>query len=344
MGNPKTADGKQTPAITMARPTLVTADLHISPNRRDAYRYTFLEQTLPQLLEEYSVSRIIICGDLTEAKSGHSAELVNRLVDALAALAERAPIYLLKGNHDYLSEDVPFFRYTQHLPRTRWINEPTQLKLRGLGSCLFLPHTRDLADWVDFMDGYDWFFCHQPFGGAVNETGAKLSGDPPPFSASARVVSGDIHGPQRVGPVTYVGAPYLIDAGDDYEPRVLLLEGVKMRSIPVPGPQKRLVVLRGRDEEYPKVAPGDVVKIRIEPPAGNQTPRAEWRAQARRWAEAAGVELYAVEVIAPKAAPSRADRNRHRASDADLVRAYAKKMRKGKSTISAGLQLMEKTS
>lgn len=316
----------------------------MSSNRRDSYRWRFIEETLPALVETHRARRVLLLGDLTEAKSGHSAELVNRLVDAIAALAERAPIYLLKGNHDYLNEDIPFFRYTQHLPRVRWINEPTQFKLRGLGDCLFLPFSRSPEEeWKPWLsEPRDWYFCHQTFDGAIGENNQRINGTPRSiFPRGARVVSGDIHGPQKIGCVTYTGAPFLVDFGDDYEPRVLLLEGDKMRSMPVLGPQKRLVVLRGRDEKYPNVAPGDVVKIRIEPPAGNQTPRAEWRAQARRWAEAASAQLYAVEIIAPKAAPSRADRDRHRASDADLVRAYVKKMKAGKACEAAGLKLIE---
>lgn len=328
-------------------PTLVSADLHMSSNRRDSYRWKFLEETLPTLVAEHRARRVLLLGDFTEAKSGHSAELVNRLVDALAALAERAPIYLLRGNHDYLSEDSPFFKFTQHLSRVRWINEPTRLKLLGLGDCLFLPYSRSPEEeWKPWLtEPRDWYFCHQAFEGAVGENNQRISGTSRNiFPRGVRVVSGDIHGPQKIGCVTYVGAPFKVDFGDSYEPRVLLLEGDEMRSVPVPGPQKRLVILRDRDEKYPNITPGDVVKIRIEPPIDNQTPRAEWRAQARKWAEAAGVQLYAVEIITPKTAPSRADRDRYRTSDADLIRAYVKKMKAGKACETAGLKLMEKTS
>ena len=88
--------------------------------------------------------------------------------------------------------------------------------------------------------------------------------------------------------------------------------------------------------------PGDVVKVRVELPTKSDISRTEARAAAREWAEQRGVELYAVEVVSPKAVPTRA-RDRHRASDADLVRAYAKKMNKGKATVAAGLKLAEET-
>ena len=331
--------------MDMAGPTIATADLHMAASRRDSYRWRFLEETLPAMVEEHRARRVLVLGDLTEAKSGHSAELVNRLVDALAALAERAPVYLLRGNHDFVSEDSPFFRFSRHLPRVCWINEPTRLRLRGLGKCLFLPWARDLDDCADFsFESFDWFFCHQTFEGA--DLGARRAeGCEPPFSRSARVVSGDVHVPQKIGPVTYTGAPYTVDFGDAYEPRVLLLEGSEMRSVPVPGPQKRLITTTARDlklrADLFDVAPGDVIKIRVTLPAGSDASRAEVRALARRWAEAAGVDLYAVEIVAPRAAPSRGDRDRSRASDADLVRAYAKRMKAGKTCEAAGLKIVE---
>ena len=335
--------------------TLATADPHVSANPRDAYRWKFLEETLPALVAEHDVERILILGDLTETKDGHPAALVNRLVDAVVALTESAQLYFLKGNHDYVAEDVPFFRFLRHLRRVRWINEPTALELRGLGKCLFLPHTRNLEDWVDQMfDSYEWFFCHQTFGGA-DLGGRRADGAGPPFTKNSKVVSGDVHVPQKVGPVTYVGAPYTVDFGDDYKPRVLLLDGGKARSIPVPGPQKRLMTLSGRDPlaalgmKHPLAAAiwplteGDVVKVRVELPAGSEVSRADVRARVRGWAEEARVELSAVQVVAPAAKSTPAARDRHRASDADLVRAYARKMNKGKATVSAGLKLAEET-
>lgn len=330
--------------------TLVTADAHFSANPRDAYRFRFLEETLPALMAEHGAQRLLVLGDLTEQKDGHGPGLVNRIVDGFAALAESADVYLLKGNHDYLAEDVPFFRYMGHLPRTHWINDPEEMRLRGLGRCLFLPHTRDLGDWADWVllaKKYDWYFCHQTFGGADLGHGHRADGAQDPratFGKNARVVSGDVHVPQELGPVTYIGSPYTIDFGDDFEPRVLVLDREEMRSVPVPGPQKRLVTIRSRTDAYPNVGPGDIVKLRIEVPAGNETSRAEWRAQAYRWAEAAGVQLYTVQVVTPTTRPGeKAAATRRQRTDEELVRAYAKKLGKGKTTVAAGMKIVEET-
>lgn len=323
--------------------TLVTADLHATDNPRDSYRWRFIEEKLPELIKQCGLGRVLMLGDFTEQKTGHSAGLVNRLVDAVAAIAELAQVYMLKGNHDYLAEDVPFYRFARHIPRVRWINDPTALRLRGLGSCLFLPHTpRPSEDWKPLLrDDYDWFFCHQTFGGA-DLGGHAAAGAPPPFSRGARVVSGDVHKPQRVGPVTYVGAPYAVDFGDAYSPRVLLLEDERVESIPVDGPQKVLVD-GSRGPGGITARTGDVVKVRVEVPRDCKESRAAIRAKWRAWADAQGVMLHAVEICAPKAllGAGKAAEARGRSSDAELVRRYAKRAKAGKATLAAGLKLME---
>jgi Calcineurin-like phosphoesterase len=340
--------------------TLVTGDLHVSDNPRDAYRWRFLEKTLPALIEEHAVTRVVVVGDLTEAKDGHEATLVNRLVDDVEAIARVASVYCLKGNHDYVAADVPFFRFLQHLKNVRWINEPTQLKLRGLGRCLFLPHTSRWAqDWADqSVAEQDWTFCHQTFSGADLGHGHKAEGASSPFVKKRdRVVSGDVHVPQQVGPVTYVGAPYQVDWGDQYEPRVLLLSGTGMKSVPVDGPQKMLMTLSGKNplagfdvgKKHPLAAalrtprPGDVVKVRVELPSGSDLSRAQVRAAAQEWAVGAGVELHAVQVVAPADARTEKSAERPHRSDPDLVCAYAGKMGAGKVALAAGLKIVEET-
>lgn len=334
--------------------TIATGDIHLSANPRDEYRWKFVEETLPSLARERGARRVVILGDLTEQKEGHRAPLVNRLVDAVAELAKLAPVWVLKGNHDYVSEDSPFFHFLGRVPRVRWINEPTRLKLSGLGDCMFFPHTsRWSEEWaaagLPIMKP-DWYFCHQTFEGARSENGISMTGVPRSiFPSGARVISGDVHVPQRVGCVTYAGAPYAVDFGDDFAPRVLLLsEGRAPESVPVPGPQKRLVSLSGRDPLAKLAAlepggAGDVVKVRVELPPGSELTRAEARARVRQWAESTGAELWAVEVSAPRAALGKST-DRPRKSDSDLVRQYAKKMRQGRAVVAAGLKLVDQCS
>ena len=46
---------------------LITADLHLAGTSRDAYRFVFLQRTLPKLLRTHSPDLLLILGDLTES-------------------------------------------------------------------------------------------------------------------------------------------------------------------------------------------------------------------------------------------------------------------------------------
>lgn len=327
--------------------TLITGDLHLAENPRDEYRLQWFE-ILPELAREHEADRVIIVGDITEVKDAHRARLVNRIVDGFKALADVSHVYVLKGNHDYLAEDVPFFRFLQHLPRVRWINEPTRIKLRGLGACLFLPHARSPEDWGDHLrDSYDYFFCHQTFNGARLDNGRAAEGgafSPDLFHGEGfRVISGDVHAPQKVGPIIYVGAPYAVDFGDDYAPRVLLLEGKAMRSIPARGPQKRLIEaesMAGLMAREGEVRRGDIIKVRAVLEEGESS-RAVARQRIREWADHVGAHLAVLQVVAPDAPASASKARAPLRADDELVRAHAKKMGKGKATIAAGIKIME---
>jgi hypothetical protein len=338
--------------------TLVTADLHLSDNPRDAYRLDWLAR-LPAVLEEHDATRLLILGDLTENKDRHSARLVNDIVDHVAALSELVDVVVLKGNHDYVNEEVPFYRFLDHIPRVRWINEPTDIKLRGLGRCLFVPHTGDHEYWSGerIRGPHDWYFCHQTFEGADVGHGHRMTGTPRDiFLRGARVISGDVHVPQKLGPITYVGAPYAVDFGDEYDPRVLLLDENEMTSLPCTGPQKRLVKVGGADpvaaltlgDDHPlgallwKLVPGDVVKVRVDLPEGAIVSRTQVRAAVREWGDATGVIVHTVQIVASTPARTAAAKEEHgRRTDEELMQVYVAGRGAGGATLKAGLKLTE---
>jgi hypothetical protein len=206
--------------------------------------------TIAALIKKHKVDELIVLGDLTEEKDYHPATLVNALVDVIYSFSQLCEVIILRGNHDYTSIDCPFFQFLRRMDRVRWLNTVTRLKL-SIGDCLFLPHTRDYkTDWAKLpqLEELDWIFAHNTFEGSVTEHGKRLSGIPTTFFDDFRVISGDIHAPQDVGSVRYVGAPYQIDFGDLFEPRVLLLDRMGIKSISVFGPQKRLLLAsRGHD-------------------------------------------------------------------------------------------------
>jgi DNA repair exonuclease SbcCD nuclease subunit len=222
---------------------------------------------------------VFLLGDLTEHKDNHSAKLVNRVVAGLVALANHVPVYMLRGNHDAYSEKHPFFEFLNRIEGLRFVTKPVVVST-GTTRCLMVPHGKTLPDLKRYAGNVDYVFLHQTFDGAVAESGTRLAGlNPDPLVALRPkaismanewypgIFSGDIHKPQHCGPVTYVGAPYRVRFGDDYEPRVLLFEdtGGYAKNIYFPCPMRYSLRIREVSElENFELQPGDQVKITLE--------------------------------------------------------------------------------
>lgn len=177
---------------------------------------------------------LMILGDITDAKDRHSSALVNQVVDSIGALARRIPeVVLLAGNHDWLMRNEVFFRFLNHIPNVRFITNPTEDELDER-RVVFLPYSKNPhADWKQLdlhTSPPDLIFMHQTFAGAIASNGEEMEGESmPPLPMSSRVYSGDIHVPQTLGikdgpQVTYVGSPYHVHFGDDFKPRIMMLD------------------------------------------------------------------------------------------------------------------------
>lgn len=335
--------------------TLVTSDLHLSSNPRDAYRIRFMKEDLPKLLDETKSKRLIVTGDLTAAKDGHNAWLTNKVVELFHVIAEYRPVYILQGNHDWLSNvNNPFFEFLGRYDRIRWIKDITELKLKGLGRCLFIPHQRKLDAWQDMpqlKEEWDWVFTHATFDGAKNEQDMELTGPPIGLMLGHKVVSGDVHVPQKHGPITYVGPPYRINFGDTYMPRVLLLTEHHMNQRNCEGPRKVLLEVDGWEKleaaaDDGLAVAGDIVKVRYEIAAPDYDKWPAIRRKIESWAAGLGIELdSALPIPRPTSGAPRANKGLSRAapvSDEAVMKAYCERYRVGDKTLRLGLKLMEK--
>lgn len=246
---------------------LVTSDWQLCDNARDRYRTDFVVKTLPELIQKHRPDQLLVLGDLTEHKDQHPASLVNEVVNTFCSIVGsfEIEIIVLQGNHDFLHNAHPFFAFLENFKGIHWIQKP-----EVHDRCLYLPHTRDhKKDWkgIDFK-GHDYIFAHNIFQG-VKANGQELSGiSTSIFPDDACVIAGDVHEPQSFDCVTYVGSPCLCDFGDDYRPRVLLLDGTgPMKSIKVAGVQKRLIDIDWDGDNstfhYEVINAGDIVKLRV---------------------------------------------------------------------------------
>lgn len=209
---------------------LIVTDLHLTDKEADEYRWQ-LFNWVASWYESSKDGRLVILGDLTDAKDHHSAKLVSRIIWNLNYLRDLGmEIFILKGNHDYIDPTLPFFGFLNLFQRIHYITDPEVKIINGL-SCLFLPHTRDpIGDWKRSQvvqhnsKKAKFVFMHQSVIGSVTSNGYKmLEGLQPNYFKRffGRVISGDIHVPQKIGPVTYVGAPYSVRFNDHFAPRAI---------------------------------------------------------------------------------------------------------------------------
>ena len=247
---------------------LLVGDPHLTDRARDAYRFGLFKWIKKQQ-EIHHPKATYIMGDLTDQKDRHSSILVNRTVDELTDL--HPPVYIIMGNHDYVDPNNPFFKFLNCIPGVFFIIAPVMKD-----KVLMIPHYRtedELEHALQPFEGskIDLVLCHNTFAGAKAEHGTALTG----FSASPvehlnprlGIYAGDVHGPQRAGSVTYVGAPYHVRFGDDYTPRVLLVrDGKKDVNLHFDAPHKFKLTIREADDliRNKELLEGDQVKVVLE--------------------------------------------------------------------------------
>jgi len=331
---------------------IATADIHLSDNLRDEYRLAFMENRLPQIVKSHKAGGVIILGDITEEKDRHSAWLVNRVVDAMKGLAAVCPVLVIMGNHDYTSPSDPFFRFLGDIPGITWVSQPThsyhmesKFWRKTLPPSILLPHSRDPEkDWakLDLQD-VEFIFAHNTFEGATGGFGRELHGVPLSLlPKGVPIIAGDVHVPQTKGVLTYIGAPYHVDFGDDYQPRLLKFEKHGWHDLPLRGfPQKQLVEIRRLSDlnKQDHLSVGDILKVRAYPKDYADWPK--WRKEIHQWAQEGGYALYQL-VCAARSPAKSSNTDNDRAAirdDDEVLRDYAQRMGIDANTLKMGLKI-----
>ncbi|MAF25776.1 hypothetical protein CL634_09420 [bacterium] len=252
---------------------LLVSDLHLTDNPRDEYRWDIFNQIF-DVISDYEVNQVYILGDLTDKKDNHSAKLVSRIVENLLDMKAIKPISfiaIVKGNHDYTDKDNPFFEFLESISGIRYTKNPEYM---GEGLTL-LPHTKNpIWDWQDldrfFFEDTTEIFMHQTVKGSLASNGMEMDGIPIEFfnrfKKLTHIFSGDIHVPQNVGNVTYVGAPYHINFGDKYDPRMIVVRSVgggriTWESIPTKFPRKMRIDIEHPSELLSHTFNKDMIKV-----------------------------------------------------------------------------------
>lgn len=295
---------------------VVTTDLHLTDRPEHAYRFEYLYW----LAETYAGNHtLLILGDLTDSKNNHSARLVNRISAAFSMFAANfREVVLLKGNHDYTEPSEPFFEFLPYVSDTiHYIKEPyaMDLSMRLSDSpcdVLLLPHSFDpIKAWADLeFNGYSYIFMHQTVSGSRASTGQELEGIPAALfkfeGFTGHVYSGDVHVPQTIGNVTYVGSPYHVHFGDNFKPRLITIDshhkpGEFTEHFYTQAPKRVSAVIDSlADLDTYDFKPGDHVKVKMRLPKAEL---ADWHEHKKAivaecaWRE---VKTFGIEVLVIK--------------------------------------------
>ena len=271
---------------------LVIGDLHLTDRPRDDYRYGIFDQ-IAKWQKKYEPQRTFILGDLTDRKDRHSSVLVNRTIEGLRKLDP--PVIALKGNHDYVDPNNPFFKFLNHFEGVDFIMSAVEWD-----GVLLIPHWRDQDAFDMCCRGKpDMVLCHNTFEGAIAETGAHLSGLQPGALERLKprrgVWAGDVHRPQRAGIVTYVGTPYHVRFGEDYSPRCVLVDDKgKSENLYFKSPKKVSLLIRTFEDilNNKELSKGDHVKITCELAREEVVEWKQYRADIMRACSERGLEVY----------------------------------------------------
>lgn len=299
------------------------ADLHLTSDPMDFYRWEFFSW-LQTFVQSKKISTLNILGDLTEKKDRHSSELVNQLISHLIRLSEITNINVLLGNHDFISEGYPFFKFLNKIKNIRFIttfvHEKSVFKEHDIYYIPWgIPHVGDAS--VKKVYTHSNFVGVRFANGFPSEEGISTDMYP-----KATIISGHIHVPQTLNNLVMVGSPYPIDFGDDFQGRVLMEhDDGRIESFAYPSIRKlkwiidtEVAVLRE------KLNPGDQLKLEIlvAPDKFKEWP--ELKERIKIFYEEEGVIVRSITLI-PKSIQPSLKAIKKESSHKDLIFDYGKK-------------------
>lgn len=181
-------------------------------------------------IEASNVSAVVFAGDLFHRKGIVDVPVYGAVAEALWRLSKKAPLYLIPGNHDLVTElqhaISPFRRYRG----VKVIDKAQVVPELGMLGCI--PYTTSRDSFLISLaalrrEKMKWIVAHVGIAGAVSGLGfqpaeeIQLDDIPDlPF------YSGHYHKPQSLRqspPVEYIGAPLEIRRGDGKAQRGYLL-------------------------------------------------------------------------------------------------------------------------
>lgn len=137
--------------------------------------------------------------------------------------------------------------------------------------------------------------------GALAENGTEMRNDNMVvLPRSNKQYSGDLHVPQTVRNLTYVGAPHVTRFGDNYPTRMLVLDDNYeiVHEVLLKTPRKHMIDITSiADLETLTVEAGDAARIRVSLPSGSEEGWPALEAGVMAWARSRGVSVASVDAL-----------------------------------------------
>lgn len=287
---------------------IIISDLHLTDSPVEQYRWDVFDWA-EAALKEHKANTLFILGDIFDRKDRHPSSIVNKLAAILNKIAATYPIYVLKGNHDYLNPSDPFLAFLDLFPHIIWIDDPTSLTFENKKT-LWLPHNKNPTTYwseITTSSKFDMVFMHQSVIGCKTSNAYEMNCGLDLAWLEERVqcpiISGDIHVPQTIRSLTYVGTQHPVSFGDDYECRALLLnfKNLKVTSLPISTIHRHSISISNVEElqqlyEDKILNKGDHAKIRIVLSAANLSEWSTLKIKVTDWCAVHKVELFDIKL------------------------------------------------
>lgn len=213
---------------------LCIGDIHIQPSNISSQCREFIEK-LFKYLEEISVDIIILMGDILHTHETLKTQAINYARDFFLKLRDKAPLYVLVGNHDLI-------RNSEFMTENHWMNvfkgysriniidKVTEVVLEGY-KLILSPYVPD-GRFIEALDTVEWKDCKCIFGhqlldgvkmGSIVVEGVEKWEETYPL-----LISGHIHDKQRPQPnMYYTGSAMQHAFGESSDKTLALLTLVK---------------------------------------------------------------------------------------------------------------------
>lgn len=250
---------------------ILFTDTHLTDSLIDEYRWNVFD-SVEHLAKEHNVKNIFCLGDFSDRKDRHSGVLVNRVVDRFLKLTQSVGgmLFILAGNHDAPITGPYYWTFLNNTPSIKYITEPTFCPIpSGKGIYLFPFTSNPVKDWagLDYRLA-DAVFMHQTISGALIEGDRILTSSTilPSIPKGIPIFSGDVHRPQKLGDLTYIGTPHPIKFSETWANRVILIKDDDFHhpiDIWLPSTRRSILDIHSTDDlKNLNLTTGDQVKIR----------------------------------------------------------------------------------